>query len=409
VTFDRLIRVVIFLGVFFAHYSFQTEAWQMHIGTLADAHGDEAWTILSLPLFAIVPRYLQPLHLETLLFINSFLWAAAAAWLSSFLPVRRMLRHWSGRRAVPGVANVHVPAPIRGPQRSSPKPGARTFGNGRYEVIARIGKGASGTVYRARDHIRGLDVAIKTLNLESIPPQQREAIRSAFQQEASRAGQLDHHGIVAAFDHDATAPEPYIVMSLVKGGTLRGRLDALPRGKHLDWLEVVKIGEQVAAALDYARHHGVKAHRDIKPANIFCGDAGYKVGDFGLTSLRLQPKASSPAGGGTPGYMAPEQMLTPQAVDWRADLFALCAVLYEALAGMQPFADINRERRPGKVPAAIPSIVAAASADLTPLHELVPDIPGHVAGAIERGLQFERANRFASWDEFIIALRGEAR
>jgi serine/threonine-protein kinase len=292
--------------------------------------------------------------------------------------------------------------------RSFPKRAVRTFGNGRYEVLARIGGGGFSAVYRARDRVRGLEVAIKSVDVGSIPPPERASFRKAFQREASLAGRLDHHGIVAVFDHDADAEEPYIVMSLVTGGTLRQRLAALPPGKHIDWLEAVEIGAQIAAALDYARRHGVTAHRDIKPANIFRGDSCYKVGDFGIVRARAgQTQASAVAAGGTPGYMAPEQMLASQGVDWRADLFSLCAVLYEALTGQKPYRNIDLDRDPGRTSQAIQAIVSAANGYLTPLRELLPNIPAHVAAAIERGLQFEPTRRFGSWGEFVRTLRGE--
>lgn len=407
---DRLIRVVFFLSVFFAHYSLETQAWRIHVGASADPHViEDPWAVLSPPLFVWLPPPVESSRFETLLLTNSLVWAAVATWLSSLLPVRRLLRRWAGQRTAPVTTPVARQRAAPGAQRSPARPGARSFGNGRYEVIARIGGGAFASVYRARDHVRELDVAIKTPNLHVVPPPQRASFRAAFQREASLAGRLDHHGIVAVFDHDADAEEPYIVMALVKGGTLRQRLDALPPGQHIDWLEAVEIGVQVAAALDYARRHGVKVHRDIKPANIFRGDSGYKVGDFGIVSARAEEQpVSILQAGGTSGYMAPEQMLTPRAIDWRADLFSLCAVLYEALTGTPPFGG-GRARRPGVEPAAIPSIVAAANAQLTPLRDLAPDVPPHLAAAIERGLQFDRARRFTSWDEFVDALRGETR
>ena len=422
---ERLIRVAVFLVVFVAHCFLQRQAWRVHLGELPPPSMiEDPWAILSLPLFSLVPRHLWPVYFDDVQFVNSFVWAAIATWLTTLLPLHRLLRRW-GRHHAGAVAlhatgqqpahDVDRPSGAVGGEvsetaaRSLPKRAVRTFGNGRYEILARIGGGGFSSVYRARDRVRGLEVAIKTLDVQSVPPAQRAGFRKAFQREASLAGRLDHHGIVAVFDHDADAEEPYIVMSLVKGGTLRQRLDALPPGKHIDWLEAVEIGAQVAAALEYARRHGVTAHRDIKPANIFRGDSGYKVGDFGIVSSRAgQTQGSAVAAGGTPGYMAPEQMLAPQGVDWRADLFSLCAVLYEALTGEKPYRNVDLERDPGRTPQAIQAIVSAANGYLTPLRELVPNIPAHVAAAIERGLQFERTRRFGSWDEFVRTLRGES-
>lgn len=421
---ERLIRAGFFVVVFGAHCSLQAQAWRVHLGEVAaPAVIEDPWAILSLPLFALVPRHLWPLYFGNLQFVNSLLWAAVATWLITFLPLHRLGRRRGGRPAVLAAVHATGERATRGSSAmggvaagelpetkmrrdSPPREVMRTFGNGRYEVLARLGGAGFSTVYRARDCVRGLEVAVKALDVRSLPASQQAGFRAAFQQEASLAGRLDHHGIVAVLDHDATAEEPYIVMSLITAGTLRQRLDALPRGRHIEWPEVVEIGAQVAEALEYARRRGVQAHRDIKPANIFRGDSGYKVGDFGIVRARVGD-VSPVTAGGTPGYMAPEQMLTPQSVDWRADLFSLCAVLYEALTGHKPYPDLSPE--PGPAPQAIQSIVSAANGQLTLLRELVPDIPVNVAAAIERGLQFDRARRFGSWEQFVRTLRGEPR
>jgi hypothetical protein len=431
---ERLIRGAFFAAIFVAHCSLQGQAWRVHLGEVAQPSMiEDPWAILSLPLFRLVPRHLWPVYFENLQFVNSLVWAAAATWLITFLPLHRLVR---GRGLLRHAVSVPMQAVEQQPPRGSalncagagelpetrvrggcaPQRAVRTLGNGRYEVLARLGGGGFSTVYRAHDRVRGLEVAIKVLHVRSMPPPERARFRAAFQQEAALAGRLDHHGIVAVLDHDASAEEPYIVMSLVTGGTLRQRLDALPPGKHIEWLEVVEIGAQLAGALEYARRRGVQAHCDIKPANVFRGDSGYKVGDFGIVRAGVgdasaveRPAHTAPVvAGGTPGYMAPEQILTPQVVDWRADLFSLCAVLYEALTGQKPYSDRGLDHERGEAPQAIQSIVSAANGQLTPVQELVPDIPVHVAAAIERGLQFDRARRFGSWEQFVRTLRGES-
>lgn len=404
----HLVRIFLFFIAFFAHHFFQTYAWKIRTGSLPDP---DLWEVLSFPFFAFTPRRMQHFYFRELLFANSFLWGIAASWLAGSLPAR--LLGWKPRRralvaAVPvrvgsdAAARRVTERPRRDTRPQSANPGALSFGGGRYEVIGVLGAGAFATVHRAYDHVRGLEVAIKALNIESLSAEQQSSFRESFQREASLAGRLDHHGIVAVLDHDAAAEEPYIVMSLVKGGTLRQRLDALSEGNRVHWAEAVEMGTQVAEALEYARQHGIRAHRDIKPANLFRGDSGYKVGDFGVASL--QADQADFAGAGTPGYMAPEQLLAARTIDWRADLFSLCAVLYQSLTGRMAY----EEGRPlGAASRALDLAVAPASTQLGPIRKLVPDVPAHVAAAIERGLQFDRNKRFASWQDFIATLRGE--
>jgi serine/threonine-protein kinase len=130
---------------------------------------------------------------------------------------------------------------------------------GRYEILAELGRGAMGKVYRARDPIVGREVAIKSLNLEEFPKRQQEEILGRFRREAQAAGQLNHPNIVTIFD----VGDSFFVMELVKGETLQARIaakSALP----LD--ETLGIVAPIAAALDYAHKRGV-VHRDVKPAS----------------------------------------------------------------------------------------------------------------------------------------------
>ena len=276
-------------------------------------------------------------------------------------------------------------------------------------MLEEIGKGGFSTVYRARDHTRGIDVAVKAIDITEIDPQDLPNFIEAFRHEAALAGRLDHPGIVPVFDHDADARPPFIVMSLIRGGTLRDRLGGGKDGQRLPWPEVVKIGVQVAEALDYARRNGVKAHRDIKPGNIFCADSGYKVGDFGIARRVKVGETDAArtllAGAGTPGYMAPEQSLAPTTVDWRADLFSLAAVLYEALSGKRLFRGVRIEYDPDEDSSAARAILEAAYSRAVPLRKIVPEVPAAVAEAIEKALEFDRIHRHASWTEFVTALR----
>jgi serine/threonine protein kinase/Tol biopolymer transport system component len=212
---------------------------------------------------------------------------------------------------------------------------------GAYEIVAPLGSGGMGEVYRARDTKLNRDVAIK------IVPEALAADPTAlarFQNEAQAVAALSHPNILGIFDVGADRGIPFAVMELLEGETLRERLNqgGLPSRKAIEY------ATQIAAGLAAAHARGI-THRDLKPENVFVTrDGRVKILDFGLA------KATAPAatGGasfeatlnvtlpgtvlGTVGYMAPEQV-RGQAVDHRSDFFAFGAILYEMLAGQRAF------------------------------------------------------------------------
>ena len=209
-----------------------------------------------------------------------------------------------------------------------------------YTVERRLGAGGMGEVWRARDERLGRDVAIKLLLPH--PSNADERVR-AFQFEARAAGTLNHTNVLTVYDVGDHGGAPYLVTECLDGESLRARLGAgaLPVDAAVD------IALQVARGLGAAHERGI-VHRDLKPENIFLAlDGRVKILDFGLATLHeltppLAPSQERPAEttrslvAGTAGYMAPEQV-RGEAVDRRADIFALGAVLYEMLAGRRPF------------------------------------------------------------------------
>ena len=207
---------------------------------------------------------------------------------------------------------------------------------GPYEVVAPLGEGGMGEVYRARDTRLGREVAIKILRADRVDAEQRRR----FEREARTIAGLDHPNLLTIFDIGTERGTDYLVTELLRGETLRARMD---REKRIAWVDTARIAEALARGLAVAHARGI-VHRDIKPENVFLTEDGrVKILDFGLahvtTPIADAATMNQTAPGallGTVPYMAPEQACGDP-VDARTDLFGLGAVTYECLAGVTPF------------------------------------------------------------------------
>ncbi len=263
---------------------------------------------------------------------------------------------------------------------------------GPYRIIAPIGAGGMGEVYRAHDSRLGRDVAIKVLppHLAASPE-----VRARFEREARTISQLNHPHICTLFDVGHQDGTDYLVMELLEGETLAHRLEkgALPAA------EVLALGTQIADALDRAHRAGV-VHRDLKPGNVMLTKSGAKLMDFGLARTALaaaapgtlteSPTVSRPltAEGtivGTFQYMAPEQLEGCEA-DARADLWALGCVLYEMATGKRAFEGTSQA-----------SLISAIMKDEPrPIRELQPLSPPALEHVVRRCMAKHAADRWQS-------------
>jgi serine/threonine protein kinase len=202
----------------------------------------------------------------------------------------------------------------------------------RYEILAVLGRGGMGTVYRARDRELEEEVAIKTLRPEFVADQ---SLLARFKDEIRLARRLSDPNIVRTHDFGEWSGVCYLTMEYVQGITVRELIDTRAR---LGISAALAIGSQLAHSLAVAHEYGV-IHRDIKPQNLVLDAAGVlKVMDFGVARLAERSLTTTEAGlvVGTPAYMPPEQLMAEQ-VDARSDLYAAGVVLYECLTGQLPF------------------------------------------------------------------------
>ena len=261
---------------------------------------------------------------------------------------------------------------------------------GQYEIVARLGAGGMGEVYRARDTRLGRDVAVKALSGELSSDPLR---LSRFETEARSASALNHPNIVTIHEFSRSATTPFIVMELVDGRTLR---DLLHTGA-LAVRKALGFAAQLADALAQAHEAGI-VHRDLKPENVMVTRDGFvKVLDFGLA--KIEHRANGPhrmglteteetrdgAVVGTTGYMSPEQA-SGQAVDFRSDQFSFGSIVYEMLAGRRAF------QRPTRAE----TLAAIIREEAEPLAALAPRLPLPLLWIVERCMAKLPEERYGS-------------
>src|SRR5216684_3673405 len=263
---------------------------------------------------------------------------------------------------------------------------------GPYEILAPLGAGGMGEVYRARDTRLDRTVAIKIL-----PPHLSEdpILRQRFEREAKAISSLNHPHICVLYDVGKQEGMQFLVMECVEGETLAKRLEKGP----LPLEQVLKYGMQIADALDKAHRSGV-VHRDLKPGNIMLAASGAKLLDFGLAkaavvlaagatltaaATRTTPVTQQGTIVGTFQYMSPEQVEGKE-VDARSDIFSFGSVLYEMVTGQRAF--------PGKSQLSVAS--AILEKDPEPISKLQPMTPPALDHAIRRCLAKEPERRWQS-------------
>lgn len=267
---------------------------------------------------------------------------------------------------------------------------------GRYTILEKLGEGGMATVFRAFDTRLEYDVALKIIRKELFGSAVLEQLYRRFEREARVLARLDDLHIVRVLDYGEFEGAPYFVMQYVPGGTLKSRL-----GRCWSWEEAVRLLLPVACALDYAHDKGV-LHRDVKPANILITHKGEPLlSDFGIAKIiegnAGETLTTTGVGIGTPQYMAPEQGMG-DAVDGRADVYALGVVLYELVTGRRPFeADTPM------------AVLLKQINDPLPLpSQFVPGLPGSVERVIIKALAKRPEDRYTSMGEFVAALGGLA-
>jgi serine/threonine protein kinase len=261
---------------------------------------------------------------------------------------------------------------------------------GKYDVQKLLGKGATGTVYHAKDTFTGKEVALKTIEPEVFrDPEFGTVYRSQFLNEASLAGKLRHPYIVSILDAVVGEDSGHIAMELVMGGDLSKHCSPATL---LPVPDVLQIGFKCCGALEYAAKEGI-VHRDIKPANIMiAGGTEVKIADFGAAVLKKTGVVQT-AALGSPYYMSPEQ-IEGKPLTYHSDMYSMGVVLYELLTGKRPFAGANLEDLIAKILR----------------HEPVPpsgvrsELPKSIDAMVLRAMKKDPAQRYATWPEFALEI-----
>jgi serine/threonine-protein kinase len=258
---------------------------------------------------------------------------------------------------------------------------------GKYRLEAQIGRGASGVVYKATDPTLNREVAIKVLRSDAADA---ETLRR-FRTEAGILARLNHPDIATIYELVQTDTELFMVMELVAGESLEA---VATRSGRLAVDAAAYLIDRVLAALSHAHEVGI-VHRDLKPANVMVTRGGaVKLMDFGIARVYAGERITLHGSMmGTPGYMAPEQILG-NPVDARADVYAVGAILYRLLAGVVPFDGDS----------AVAVIQRQISEPIAPIRTLAPDVPEAYDEIVARAMAKAPDDRFQTADEFRQAL-----
>jgi serine/threonine protein kinase len=261
---------------------------------------------------------------------------------------------------------------------------------GLYEIRSELGRGGMATVYRGYDPRFEREVAVKVLPRELLHADPQFRLR--FAREAKIIAQLEHSTIVPVYDVGEADGQPYFVMRYMNGGSLSERIKAGVSSIE----EAARILGAIAPGLDEAHSKGI-VHRDIKPSNILFDRKGNPyISDFGIAKL-VQDQAGNVTGSaiiGTPAYMAPEQA-SGEAIDGRADIYALGIILFEMLTGKQPYE--------GDTPMGV-----AVKHIIEPVPHILdvnPKLPAGMDTIIQNAMAKDRNKRFATAIEMTSALK----
>jgi serine/threonine-protein kinase len=268
---------------------------------------------------------------------------------------------------------------------------------GRYVIERRIGRGAMGSVYLAKDPRINRAVAVKAISIEKeFEDEELKEARLRFYREAESAGRLTHPNIITVFDAGEDKGLAYIAMEYIPGIPLRDFTD--PK-RLLAPKRALELAAATADGLDYAHNQGV-IHRDIKPANLLYNpkEGTIKISDFGVARMTDNNKTKTGIVLGTPMYMSPEQLGADE-LTGLSDLFSLGVTLYELLVGEVPFKASNIAVLMTKITTEDPAPVSSRRAG----------IPPSVDAVLTKALAKRPQDRFSCGAEMAIALRNCAR
>lgn len=257
---------------------------------------------------------------------------------------------------------------------------------GKYTLVRELGRGATATVFLARDPFSGREVAIKVLPHASDNPDTTQgARRISFLNEAALVGKLHHPHIVTLLDAIVENEFSYVVMEYVPGGTLAQYTAA---DTLLPLERVLEVAFKLSRALDYAQRSGV-LHRDIKPANILVTHSlDVKVSDFGLARFENMTHTDI-ANAGSPAYMSPEQ-LSDEPLGHQSDIYSLGVVMYQLLAGRLPFHATSTASLMYQI----------VNHEAPRLRTLRPDLPLEIEAIVSRAMRKDLRRRYQSWIDF---------